>query len=80
MGEWQDIATAPKDGTVIRVRYEWDGNSEEDGVYWAEHRQCMLGTRAGERGPGFVSPEIGHLPVEPTHWMPLPSSPESSHE
>lgn len=72
---WHSIDTAPRDGTPIRVMYEWDGCSVEDGVYFAATRQCMLGARAGECGPGFVSAEAGNLPVEPTHWMPLPAAP-----
>lgn len=58
---WSPIADAPRDGTSIHVLYE-DG-TEEDGVEWAETRQCMLGTRAGERGPGWISTQIGGLPV-----------------
>lgn len=73
MSDWQPIETAPKDGTKLLVLYEWDDNSTEYGVYFCETRQCMLGPRAGECGPGFVSPENG-LPVEPTHWMPRQST------
>jgi len=58
---WHDVAEAPRDGTPITVLY--DDGTEEDGVYWAETRQCMLGARAGERGPGWLSQEAGHLPV-----------------
>lgn len=58
---WMDISEAPRDGTMIEVLYD-DGTSEED-VYWATTRQCMLGPRAGERGPGWVSSDAGHLPV-----------------
>ncbi len=58
---WELIGQAPRDGTPIEVLYE-DGTSEA-GVYWSETRQCVLGARAGERGPGWVSPEAGHLPV-----------------
>lgn len=75
MTGWQPIETAPKDGKPIRVKYAWDNDSTEDGVYFAETRQCVLGARAGERGPGFVSVEAGYLPVEPTHWQPLPEPP-----
>lgn len=58
---WDAIEHAPRDGSTIEVLYE-DGSAERD-VYWAETRQCMLGSRAGERGPGWVSIEAGHLPV-----------------
>lgn len=54
------IDEAPRNGTPIEVLYD-DGTVEE-GVVWAEMRQCMLGPRAGERGPGWLSTEIG-LPV-----------------
>ena len=58
---WEPIDEAPRDGSALTVLYE-DGTSE-DGAYWADHRQCMLGSRAGERGPGWVSTEAGGLPV-----------------
>jgi len=58
---WEPIDDAPRDGTMVEVLYE-DGTSETD-AYWAETRQCMLGARAGERGPGWVSTACGHLPV-----------------
>jgi len=65
------ISSAPRDGTKIRVLY--DDGTTEDGVYWAEQRCCMLGPRAGEVGPGWMSSEIG-LPVggcpDITHWEP----------
>lgn len=58
---WEPVDDAPHDGTPLDVLYE-DGTSET-GAYWAETRQCMLGARAGERGPGWVSVQCGHLPV-----------------
>ncbi|SEG64562.1 hypothetical protein SAMN04488115_108106 [Bosea lathyri] len=67
---WQAIDSAPKDGTPFEALYD-DGSTEE-GVYWAEARQCILGSRAGERGPGCMSTEVG-LPVDPTHWRPIGS-------
>lgn len=58
---WQPIADAPRDGSEIEVLYD-DGTSEH-GVEWAETRQCILGSRAGERGAGWISTGIGGLPV-----------------
>lgn len=76
--DWQPIETAPKDGTRLRVRYE--SGDEEDGVYFSNERCCMLGSRAGALKPGWVSYEIGHLPVDtPTHWAP-PTTDGDSHE
>jgi hypothetical protein len=57
---FEPIDEAPRDGTRIEVLYD-DGTTEED-VYWAETRQCMLGSRAGEQGAGWMSTEAG-LPV-----------------
>lgn len=61
--QWQDISTAPKDGTVIllgRTGYQplyqghWTKNPDE---WWVG----MLG-----------------ISVKPTHWMPLPEPPKES--
>jgi len=77
MSTWMDISGAPKDGRKIRVIYDNDESSYEDGVYWqAEGRCCILGARAGAYPPGWTSSAIG-LPVEPTKWMPIPEQPES---
>ena len=59
-GTFEPIEGAPRDGTPIEVLYD-DGTSEE-GVVWSQDRQCMLGPRAGERGPGWLSTAVG-LPV-----------------
>jgi hypothetical protein len=67
---WKPISTAPTDGRALKVRY--DDGSEEDGVYFAATRYCMLGAPAGSRGPGFLSPEAGHLPVNPVEWLTHP--------
>jgi hypothetical protein len=64
---WQEIATAPKDGKPFEALYD-DATTERD-VYWAQTRQCILGSRAGERGPGCMSTEVG-LPVDPISWRP----------
>lgn len=61
---WLPIATAPR-GVLVEVRMSDD---ETDVAEWRETRQCMLGPRAGERGPGWVSKE-NWLPIdEPKEW------------
>lgn len=72
---WQQIETAPRDGTVIDV---WLGDADaNDQAFY-----CLPGTRRscgwwwqddkwrpvmGLRAPVFV---------QPTHWMPLPDPPQ----
>lgn len=72
---WQDITTAPKDGTAILVGW-WDG--------W-KHWQCTVVTWEnpycyGDRKDwNLVSTgsqaEDCVLEEEPTHWQPLPEPP-----
>jgi hypothetical protein len=68
---WQDISTAPKDGTLIIVRGYIDrlatGPCNREYFYVAEYHQQYN---------RFISPdgtEIGHAYL--THWMPLPNPP-----
>lgn len=65
------VISAPKwKHGMLGVAYYEDGQPEI--VEWRETRQCMLGPRAGERGPGFVSHAAGFLPVDPVRVDPLP--------
>lgn len=67
---WAPISEAPRDGRDLEVLY--DDGWNEHGVYWASERACMLGRRAGSKGPGWLSTEAGHLPTgdgpEITHY------------
>lgn len=60
--DWQSIATAPKDGTTIML-------------FGARGRYKMV------VGKWFPSPwcawqsQPGSWPINPTHWMPLPTPP-----
>jgi hypothetical protein len=84
MSEWQDISTAPRDGTVIDV---WLGDT--DGVFSPEQVDidfyCTKGTR---RSPGWAWANNKFRPcaglpgltvfVQPTHWMPLLPPPKDA--
>lgn len=82
-GGWQDISTAPKDGTVIDV---WRDDGGRDTVFWGmPHHDCgEMGRYCdsewhGIRAPGWVCNTFNefvgrnHNPF--THWMPLPAAP-----
>jgi hypothetical protein len=74
MTEWQPIATAPKDGTVILVTNGWNiacARWDDDSwPYAANNARWSISDWHNDpihlRG-GYMS----------THWMPLPSLPES---
>lgn len=61
MGEWQDISTAPKDGSlVILCLFPHPGFIQcprKVGGWWNEKWNTFGGT------------------WQPTHWMPLPDAP-----
>lgn len=66
--EWQDISTAPRDGTHILVVMPWLPNPRT--LFWATYAdewRCP----ASERGPASEG-------WQPTHWRPLPPSPEDT--
>ncbi len=63
--EWQDIATAPTDGTEIIAAsiYEMKGRKRVWAVYHAAHD-----------GTGWVGAKGSDL--RPTHWISLPEPPK----
>lgn len=77
MSKWQDISTAPKDGTTVLLREDdgfistamWDslpdGFDEEEG--WVTNLENQFGVWSPDYMPAFINP---------THWMPLPDGPE----
>ena len=71
MSDWQDISTAPKDGTRVLT---WDGDNILASVY--EYYYPHGTTIRGFEQPGWVQ-WAGQSGVEtiPTHWMPLPNAP-----
>ena len=75
MSEWQDISTAPKDGTGVRLRkggevfYGWFTN---DPMYpWAfiENHEPWIAQR--ENCPDLIQFNAYIAEFGPTHWKPL---------
>ena len=76
MLEWQDISTAPKDGTAILI---WPAQSALTGstecmiisyvVRWHDWKEAWI-EASGEEYDTFY----------PTHWMPLPAPPKKGDE
>lgn len=61
--DWQDISTAPKDGSVILLYWKAPGVEQE---IWA----APFRYGAWQTGFWYASKD------GPSHWMPLPNSPE----
>lgn len=78
--EWQPMATAPKDGTLITIGYRYRGNAGECNdwivvrdAYWGEHlRHGRRWTDGGYHrtydGGGYQGDEMNDYPA--THWLP----------
>lgn len=67
MSEWQDISTAPKDGTRILV-YGPDGHDIAEYEVWGQWVRRATAEYDNE----------GMVVAAPTHWMPLLPPPVSS--
>jgi hypothetical protein len=61
---WQPIETAPKDGTIIRIRYE---DRVQDERYW---------NRGWCKDVGWPVAHNYRF-AKATHWMPRPEDPEA---
>lgn len=79
-GGWQDISTAPKDGTVFDVWLGGPDIDEDDIEFY-----CGVGTRRSAswhylNGKFRPCAGLSSIPtfVHPTHWQPLPAPPPSS--
>lgn len=67
---WQPIETAPRDGTMLRVR----GSSGPYGVYeWYGYARWMKGPNAlPSRWESPKGASLGAAGYDPTHWEPAP--------
>ena len=68
MNDWQNIDTAPKDGTSI-LGWTAEGICE---IYWMWGEWCQAPCYSTYDGCGSAV-----LLCQPTHWMPLPPGPKS---
>ncbi|WP_291536237.1 hypothetical protein [Brevundimonas sp.] len=73
-GGWQDISTAPKDGTLVLT---WGYLHDDGGPYDTDGRSFTGETPSvqisGMTDFGWSCPLLGGH--HPTHWMPLPAAP-----
>jgi hypothetical protein len=72
MSGWQPIETAPKDGTLIRLR--WEGTTVEAIGRWVRGHNLRYATSEWRDVMGNDQLTL------PTHWMPLPDPPTSDPE
>lgn len=72
MSEWQDIKTAPRDGTAVLLYVPgWShGDPLMTTASWYGDEWCLLMV-GGYAVDSDVYPD-------PTHWQPLPAPPEVS--
>jgi hypothetical protein len=71
--EWQDIETAPKDGTTVDLWVQPCEDAPDEYKFDNPPRRaanCYYHDYTWHGG--------GRWPMEPTHWMPLPSPPKPS--
>lgn len=86
MSEWQDISTAPRDGTNILVYYEFATVPIIHIAFWDddEHDQWeAVGFDSKDKAIGwwsYIQNSVSQHKLEgystPTHWMPLPELPK----
>jgi hypothetical protein len=72
-GEWQDMQTAPRDGTriLVEIRASEQGAAEVDLVRWAKpDKSAEEAWVSAESDPGAA---IVYAEPELSGWMPLPS-------
>jgi hypothetical protein len=85
MSDWQDIGTAPKDGTEIIAVFCSDyGYQDSPTIYgpWtvAFRRGKWMASwddASVIESESWAGTEYKQAPVDPTHWMPRPKPPAS---
>ena len=70
--EWQDISTAPKDGTEVLLS---DHNGHMETGYWYPKGTSITTTGNIETTGVWFAGGGWYQPEEVTHWMPLPEPP-----
>ena len=73
---WQDISTAPKDGTPVLLYGRLEG--EVSGDWDGEH--VAIGSFLYERWSVDATDYYEVTVVNPTHWQPLPQPPGEENE
>jgi hypothetical protein len=68
---WQPIETAPKDGTEILIVRAEEDSAAYRVAYWDEDGDVPYMWHVSDAVDGF-----NHHKDLPTHWMPLPDSPD----
>jgi hypothetical protein len=90
VSEWQDISTAPKDGTIIMLGRLADEDCDaisipgfyeealEDGQDYMGHDAGFVDMHYNDIiwGRSFGNPSYRHPGRQPTHWCPLPEPPK----
>jgi hypothetical protein len=72
--QWQPIETAPKDGSVIYLycpRFNCTRGSWKHDEYFRDEERWFSEDGDSE-STGYY-----YVPLNPTHWMPIPTPPES---
>lgn len=67
-GDWRPIETAPRDGTLVKIRADTAPNFEHL-MGWDRHRAHWVGRWPGLMGWSKIAWD--HDAHPPTHWKPL---------
>lgn len=82
--EWQDISTAPRDGTPMQGwvhEINRGVSAVETRTYWEPKIRFEAGEWEYKHSHGwFFMNMVSWIERHPTHWMPLPTPPETGHE
>lgn len=80
MGEWQPIATAPKDGTDVLLVWHWDSGIHRGVTVvlsrWYCRRHAHLSRPKNCPNEPDCEMDWGAYGGWMSHWMPLPELPE----
>jgi hypothetical protein len=71
---WQDIASAPRDGTEVLISGPTHPVST---AFWSDSIWASVNNPTPNQGGGWIQEEhrSDTYVFTPTHWMPLPASP-----